>query len=91
MNIWGACPSRAEARAYLDHPVLGTRLAECTAALLKHGGVSATAIMGPVDDLKLRSSLTLFSAIPTLGSVFHRSLERYFAGRPDELTLAILA
>ena len=52
--------SLAEARAYLEHPVLGTRLVECTEALLAHEGLSATTIMGAVDAQKLRSSLTLF-------------------------------
>src|SRR5690606_13687010 len=82
--------SSAEARAYLEHPVLGARLVECTEALLEHEGLSATAIMGPVDVLKLRSSLTLFSTIASAGSVFHRGLELFFAGRPDEQTLAIV-
>ena len=83
--------SLAEARAYLDHPVLGVRLVQCTAALLEHDGVSAAAIMGPVDALKLRSSLTLFSAISSAGSVFHRGLELFFSGEPDERTQSILA
>ena len=83
--------SLAEARAYLDHPVLGARLVECTAALLEHDGVSAAAIMGPVDALKLRSSLTLFSAISSVGSLFHRGLELFFEGEPDERTQSILA
>ena len=82
--------SLAEARAYLGHPVLGVRLVECTVALLEHDGESATAIMGPVDALKLRSSLTLFSAISSVGSVFHRGLELFFAGEPDKRTLAIV-
>ena len=82
--------SSAEARAYLEHPVLGGRLVECTAALLEHDGVSAAAIMGPVDALKLRSSLTLFSAVSSAGSVFHRGLELFFGGEPDERTLAIV-
>lgn len=82
--------SLAEARAFLDHPVLGARLVECTEALLAHEDRSATSIMGSPDDLKLRSSLTLFSLVEPQGSVFHRGLERFFEGQPDELTLDIV-
>lgn len=82
--------SLAEARAFFDHPVLGARLVECTEALLAHEDRSATSIMGSPDDLKLRSSLTLFSLVEPQGSVFHRGLERFFEGQPDELTLDIV-
>lgn len=82
--------SLAEARANLEHPVLGVRLVECAEALLAHDGLSATAILGPVDAQKLRSSLTLFSAISPAGTVFHLGLDQFFASEPDERTLAIV-
>lgn len=59
--------SLAEARAYLEHPMLGARLVACTEALLAHEGVSATTIMGEIDAQKLRSCLTLFSAVSRAG------------------------
>ncbi len=83
--------SLAEARAYLDHPVLGERLRHCARTLLSHRGRSAHAIFGSPDDLKLRSSMTLFeraSAIP--GTVFAQVLDGFFAGRRDARTLAVL-
>ncbi len=82
--------SLAEARAYLEHPVLGARLVEATEALLTHEGLSAATIMGEIDYLKLRSCLTLFGAISSAGSVFQLGLETFFDGEPDERTLAIL-
>lgn len=79
-----------EARAYLAHPTLGPRLTECAAALIAVEGRSARAILGSPDDMKLRSSATLFAAVSGAGSVFHRILERYYDGRADERTLALL-
>jgi uncharacterized protein (DUF1810 family) len=86
-----AIKSRGEADAYLAHPVLGSRLLQCAEALLQVHGKSAREIMGFPDDLKLRSSATLFSALSGPGSLFERLLERYFDGQPDEKTLAILS
>jgi uncharacterized protein (DUF1810 family) len=83
--------SLAEARAYLDHPVLGLRLRECAEAMLSIGGRSATEILGSPDDLKLRSSATLFASVSPPGSVFERLLAKYYEGRRDERTLALLA
>jgi len=79
-----------EATAYLQHPVLGPRLREVTEAALTIEGLSARQIFGTPDDLKLRSSATLFSLVSPAGSVFHRVLEKYFDGQRDERTLAIL-
>jgi uncharacterized protein (DUF1810 family) len=78
--------SAAEARAYLAHPVLGPRLRECIERLLALEGRSAHAIFGSPDDLKLRSSLTLFGAVSG-DPLFGRALDRFFDGRPDPLTL----
>jgi uncharacterized protein (DUF1810 family) len=80
----------AEAAAYLAHPVLGPRLVACAEAVLRHQGVTAAAIFGSPDDLKLRSSATLFASVSPAGSIFHRLLDRFFDGRPDEQTLRLL-
>lgn len=74
------------ARAYLAHPVLGPRLRDCCAALLSVTGRTAREIMGTPDDLKLRSSLTLFS-LAAGGDIFSRLLDQYFDGQKDPLTL----
>lgn len=85
-----AIQSLAEARAYLEHPVLGPRLRECVRALLDVKGRSASEIFGSPDDLKLRSSLTLFARAARAPSVFADALTAYFDGVPDERTLALL-
>jgi len=78
----------AEARAYLSHPVLGPRLLECAGILAGTEGKSAEAILGPVDAVKLRSSMTLFGAADPDQPVFGTVLRKYFGGLPDEATLA---
>jgi len=78
-----------EARAYLNHPVLGPRLRECTEAVLSVEGRSATDIFGFPDDLKLLSCATLFAAVSPRGSVFHRLLDRFYQGERDGRTLAL--
>jgi uncharacterized protein (DUF1810 family) len=84
-----AIRSRAEAAAYLTHPVLGPRLRECVTALLAHADRSARDILGSPDDLKLHSSATLFASVAP-GDVFDALLERYFGGLPDPRTLELL-
>ena len=81
-----------EARAYLGHPVLGQRLAQAVDAVLALSGRSAHEIFGSPDDLKFRSSTTLFGeAAGEAGAApFRRALERFFAGEPDPLTLHFL-
>ena len=86
-----AIKSAAEATAYLRHPVLGPRLAACAEAALGVGGRSAHEIFGSPDDLKLRSSATLFAAVLPPGSVFERLLEKYYDGERDPMTLRLLA
>jgi uncharacterized protein (DUF1810 family) len=76
-----------EAKAYLDHPILGPRLLECAEAVIRVEGRSATEIFGSPDDLKLRSCATLFAAVLPPGSVFERLLGKYYRGEPDEKTL----
>ena len=79
-----------EARAYLAHPVLGARLVECAQALLDLPGSDAAAVLGPVDAMKLRSSMTLFAHADPAQPVFRAVLERYFAGQEDEATTSRL-
>jgi uncharacterized protein (DUF1810 family) len=85
-----AIGSRAEATAYLEHPLLGSRLIECTDAMLSHPDLSAHAILGSPDDMKFRSSMTLFGAVSEKGSPFERALEQFFDGERDEKTVALL-
>jgi uncharacterized protein (DUF1810 family) len=85
-----AIKSIEEAKAYLDHPVLGPRLLECAEAALRLEGLTASEIFGSPDDLKMRSCATLFAAVSPPDSVFHRLLEKYYANGPDEKTLRLL-
>jgi uncharacterized protein (DUF1810 family) len=85
-----AIASRLEAQAYLAHPILGPRLIACTRAVCRIEGRSAHQIFGSPDDLKFRSSMTLFAAIAEDG-FFAEALQKYFGGRPDEATLQGLA
>jgi uncharacterized protein (DUF1810 family) len=79
--------SREEAIDYLEHLVLGTRLRECTRLVNLIEGRSASQIFGYPDDLKFRSSMSLFAAIAPDDLIFHEALEKYFEGEPDPLTL----
>jgi uncharacterized protein (DUF1810 family) len=81
-----AISSLAEARAYLAHPVLGPRLAECAEIVCGLQGRTAEQIFGGVDALKLRSSATLFALADPGAQVFQRLLDQYFAGAPDPAT-----
>jgi uncharacterized protein (DUF1810 family) len=82
--------SLAEARAYLDHPLLGARLRECTRRLLLLEGRSAAAIFGYPDELKLRSCLTLFERAAPQEELFSEALGKYYGGKPDPRTLELL-
>ena len=86
-----AIRSLDEADAYLRHELLGPRLVECAEAAVAVEGRSAREIFGTPDDLKLRSSATLFAQVSPAGSVFHRLLDKYFGGEPDEATLRLIA
>ena len=84
-----ALASLEEARAYLAHPELGGRLRECCRLLLCHRDNTAEHLLGPVDALKLRSSMTLF--LRASGeALFEQVLEAFYAGREDSLTLELL-
>jgi uncharacterized protein (DUF1810 family) len=85
-----AIASRAEAVAYSRHLVLGPRLTECTNAVLAIDGKSAQEIFGSPDDLKFRSSLTLFAEVAPSDAVFARALQKFFDAAPDEKTLNLL-
>jgi uncharacterized protein (DUF1810 family) len=85
-----AIKSAEEAKAYLTHPVLGSRLKECVRVLLQLPVKSAADIFGYPDDMKLRSSMTLFANAAEPGSVFSGVLEEYFEARPDSQTLTLL-
>ena len=79
-----------EARQYLNHSILGTRLLECAEAVLVTEGRSISEIFGYPDDLKLKSSMTLFAAVADPGSVFDRVLDKYFGGQRDKRTLQLI-
>jgi uncharacterized protein (DUF1810 family) len=85
-----AIAGAAEARAYLAHPVLGPRLRACYTAALAVQGRSAHDIFGSPDDLKLRSSATLFAAVSEPGSIFQQVLDKYFDGHADVETQRLL-
>jgi uncharacterized protein (DUF1810 family) len=86
-----AIGSLAEARAYLRHPVLGERLLACTQAANGVTGRSARALFGSPDDMKFRSSMTLFARAAPDEPAFGKALATYFDGEPDPLTLAKLS
>ena len=85
-----AITSPEEAKAYLQHPLLGSRLRECTELVVNVTGRSVEEIFDYPDNLKFRSSMTLFSEATTEGSIFHKALLKYFEGMPDLLTLHLL-
>jgi uncharacterized protein (DUF1810 family) len=85
-----AIVSLNEAKAYWQDPLLRGRLALCCQLLLKIRDKSASEIFGYPDDIKLRSSMTLFAGINPVNSIFHQVLERFFDGQPDPLTLKLL-
>jgi len=84
-----AISSVGEAEAYLQHPVLGRRLEECAAIVLKVTGKRAREILGSPDDMKFRSCLTLFAQIAE-NPVFGENLTKYFGGKPDPFTARFL-
>ncbi|MCU1350208.1 MAG: amino calpastatin [Acidobacteria bacterium] len=82
-----AIGSIAEARVYLDHPILGARLRECTRLVCAVDNRTIHQIFGSPDDLKFRSSMTLFARAAPEEAVFEEALAKYFAGEPDPRTL----
>jgi uncharacterized protein (DUF1810 family) len=80
----------AEARAYLAHPVLGARLRECSALVLAVQGATVHGIFGSPDNMKFRSSMTLFAQASPEEALFRNCLDKYFGGVPDQATLDLL-
>ena len=83
-----AISSREEAVAYLSHPVLGPRLRQCTDLVNKVSARTVEDIFGYPDDLKFRSSISLFARVAPDEEVFRAALEKYFNGKPDAATIA---
>jgi uncharacterized protein (DUF1810 family) len=90
MALRYAISSLDEARAYLEHPLLGPRLRECTRLVMQVEGRSAHQILGSPDNMKFRSCLTLFARAAPEERIFRNALEKYFDGEEDSLTLARL-
>ena len=82
--------SLEEASAYLRHPVLGPRLVQCTQAVNEVEDRTVHEIFGSPDDMKFRSSMTLFARAGEDDTVFRAALEKYFGGKPDPLTMELL-
>jgi uncharacterized protein (DUF1810 family) len=82
--------SLQEAQAYARHPILGPRLFQCTELVVQVEGRTIHQILGPPDDLKFRSSITLFTRAAPESLVFEQALDKYFNGQPDPLTLELL-
>lgn len=87
ISIEFAISGRDEVLAYLQHPVLGPRLKECTKLVLQIEGRSVLDIFGEPDDVKFRSSMTLFAQVSSEDDIFERALQKFFQGLPDRLTL----
>lgn len=85
-----AIRSREEAQAYLEHPLLGARLRTCTQLVLNIQQHSVAEIFGHPDDVKFRSSMTLFAQVAADDNLFHKALETYFHGIADDWTLTLL-
>ncbi|MES2372968.1 MAG: DUF1810 domain-containing protein [Bacteroidota bacterium] len=83
--------SMEEARAFIQHPILGARLLEISEALVQLNSNDASAIFGSPDDLKLKSSMTLFGALPGADTVFQSVLDKFFNGEKDSVTLEIIS
>ena len=90
MNIFYGIKGIEEAKDYLAHPLLGSRLIEISAALLQHKGVSSRVIMGDIDSMKLRSSMTLFACVSEDDSIFHKVINVFFKGCMCQKTLKLL-
>jgi uncharacterized protein (DUF1810 family) len=86
-----AITSLEEAKVYLQHPILGPRLRKCTQLVLNVNGRSAEEIFPYPDNLKFRSCMTLFMTATTDNTIFKDALFKYFDGKPDQLTLNLLA
>ena len=82
--------SLEEATEFLQHPQLGQNLVTITSELLKLGSKNATSIFGTPDDMKLRSSMTLFSLVSPANPIFQQVLDKFFDGKKDDQTIELL-
>lgn len=85
-----AIKNAAEARGYLKHPILGSRLVECSRLVQAIKDLPVSQIFGSPDDMKFRSCMTLFASVAEKGSVFQELIDERFAGEPDQRTIEIL-
>ena len=85
-----AIASHLEAEAYLAHPILGPRLIACTALVNAVPGRTVDEIFGYPDNLKFRSSMTLFANVASPNALFRKALEKFFEGKPDQSTLDLM-
>ena len=90
MSKFYAINDRSEAQNYLAHLVLGERLVEISNALLEVEGKTANQIFGSLDDVKLKSSMTLFGALENTNPIFQKVLDKYFNGGKDQKTLELI-
>ncbi len=90
MSVQYSIKSVREAEEYLNHPVLGSRLRECTEIVLNLNGYSAKQIFGSIDQQKFKSSMTLFNALQQSEYIFELALRKYFKSLPDNRTLDLL-
>lgn len=82
--------SLEEAKAYIMHPILGVRLQECTNLVINIDSKTASQIFGFPDDLKFRSSMTLFNYVAEDNKIFLYAINKFYAGKEDDLTIKIL-
>lgn len=85
-----AISGRAEAESYLQHPVLGPRLTECTQLVNQQAGRAIEDVLGDIDGLKFRSSMTLFAKVAKDNPIFVEAIQKYYGGDLDELTMVKL-
>jgi uncharacterized protein (DUF1810 family) len=90
MAVRYALASVDEARAYLGHPLLGPRLRETVDLMLRHAGTAPEAILGGIDAVKFRSSMTLFATADPAEPRFQAALDAFYGGAPDPRTLALI-
>lgn len=76
-----------EAHLFLEHPILGSRIREISSELLKLSSSNPTSVFGSPDDMKLKSSMTLFATLPSSDPVFQHVLDKFFEGQKDEMTI----
>ena len=84
-----AIGSIEEARAYLEHPILGVRLLDCTMLVSKHSDKTAVEIFGETDAMKFRSCITLFAMVDEPDGEFGEALQLFYGGAPDEATIVL--